>query len=211
MIKVPCYNAEGAKVSDIDVDESVFGDKVLAKTTHQMIVGMLAHKRQGTHSSKHRGEVAGSAKRPWRQKGTGRARHGSRRSPIWRGGGKVHSPKPRDYNPALPKQMRRAALDSALLSKFADAEVVVIEGLKLDKPKTKTIAALFKKIGIKTTALIGMATLDVNLFRSARNIERVGINEIRNFNAYDVLRHKQLVLTREALNGLLDARKQKQS
>ncbi len=208
MVKVPVFKLDGTKLDEIEVDESVFGEKILPKTMHQIVIGYGAHKRQGTHATKSRGKVAGSKRKPWRQKGTGRARSGSRKSPIWRGGGTVFGPTPRQYNPTLPKKMRQAALNSALLSKFKDAEVVVVDGLKLDAPKTKTIATLLKKIDVLgKSILLGTADYDQNVYLSARNIDRVNIAEVRNFNAYDVLRHKNLVLSKEALNSLIEKRK----
>jgi large subunit ribosomal protein L4 len=145
-VKVPCYSATGDRLDDIEVDESLFGEKVLAETTHQMVVAYALHKRTGTHATKTRGMLAYGGRKPWRQKGTGRARAGTRRSPIWRGGGTIFGPQPRQYNKKTPKKMRHAALNSALLSKFQDGEVVIVDGLKVDEPKTKPMAELFGKI-----------------------------------------------------------------
>lgn len=209
MVKVPVFKLDGTQLDEIEVDPAVFGGKVLPKTMHQMVIGYGAHKRVGTHSAKSKGEIAGTSRKPYRQKGTGRARAGSRKSPLWRGGGIVFPPKPRDYDPTLPKKMRHAALNSALLSKFLDREVVVIDGLSVDAPKTKTIVELLKKIDVAgKSCLVGTAKHDENVYLSARNIARVNIAEIRNFNAYDVLRHARLVLSREAFNALVESRKQ---
>ena len=207
-VKVPVYSADGTKQADIEVDASVFGDKILPKTMHQMVVGYQAHKRVGTHCAKTRGEVAGTNRKMYRQKGTGRARAGRTTSPLRVGGGVIFPPKPRKYDSGLPKKMRRVALDSALLSKFIDNEVIVVDGLSFETPKTKTVSTLLQKMGVaEKHVLIGTKELDRNLYMSTRNIEKVKLDEIRNFNSLDVLRHVRLVLTRDALDELIESRK----
>src|SRR5262245_47744885 len=135
-----------------------------------------ANRRVGTHETKTRGQVAGSTKKPWRQKGTGRARAGTRKSPLWRGGGIIFGPHPRDYSYAIPKAKRRLALRSALYSKFRDGEVVVVEGLKTEKPSTRYLAKLLKSLGVTGRCLIGLEALDHNLTLSARNLPGVRLS-----------------------------------
>ncbi len=213
MVKLPCYNADGTRAEDIEVDPSLFGDKVLSKTLHQMVVGYGHHKRVGTHSAKTRGEIKGSNRKPYRQKGTGRARAGTRKSPLWRSGGAIFPPKPRDYDTGLPKKMRKAALNSALLAKLLDGEVAVIDGLKLEAPHTKTVATLLKQVELngkpvsERSHLFLMHEYDRNLYLSARNIANTKIEEVRNLNAYDVVRKVNVVLTKQALEALIEQRK----
>jgi large subunit ribosomal protein L4 len=161
----------------------------------------------GTHSTKGRSEVWYTNKKPWRQKGTGRARAGTRRSPLWRGGGITFGPKPRDYSYSLPKKMKVRALRSALFAKFRDGEVIVVDGLKVEAPRTKHLVAILKKVGATGRCLIGTSgpEQDRNLVLSARNIPGVQCVPIQDFNTLDVLTAKTVILTREALARILEA------
>lgn len=163
-----------------------------------------ANKRIGTHETRTRSHVAGSNKKPWRQKGTGRARAGTRRSPLWRGGGIIFGPHPRDYSFAIPRSKRRLALRSAIFAKFRDGQVVVIDNLKFDQPKTKEMAGVLKALGITGRCLIGLGAGDRNLVLSARNLPGVRIFPVGDFNALEVLLARILVLTRDGWDALLE-------
>ena len=206
-ISVPVYNREGAEVGKIDVDPADLGGVVNRQLLHDVVVMYLANQRAGTHSTLRRGEVAGSTKKLFRQKGTGNARVGPRRTNKRRGGGTAKGPKPRDYEYHLPKKAVRAATRMAILSKFQDNEAIIVDDLSVPDVKTKPVAAAFKAIMKtlklkETTILLGTAGPDSNLFLSARNIEGVKILPVREFNAYTVLRQKRLVLTKSALEEL---------
>lgn len=208
MIQIPLYDKAGAKTGQVDLDESLFGKKILRSLLHQAIVAFEANQRQGTHRAKTRGEVAGSKRKPWKQKHTGRARAGTIRSPLWRHGGVAFPPRPRDYSHDLPKKMKRLALDSALLGKLKDGEVLVIEGFDVQaKPSTKAFAKVLAKMGIERTCLVGIKAHDEKLHLSVRNLPRVSMSPVSDFHAYHVLKHKNLVLTREALDALVASRK----
>jgi len=226
-ISVPVVNRDGAEVGRIDVDASEFGGEVNKQLLHEVVLMYLANQRAGTHSTLRRGEVAGSTKKLFRQKGTGNARIGTRRTNKRRGGGTAKGPKPRDYEYHLPKKAVRAATRMAILSKLQDNEAVIIDDLKLTEIKTKPVAQLLagltkafaskepqaqaapaaegeqpKKKKTQYTWLVGTAGIDRNVYLSARNIEGVKVLPAREFNAYTVLRQKRLVLTREALEEL---------
>lgn len=207
MIELPLYNQQGQPVDKINVDESLFGRAVHKRLLRDVIIMYETNQRKGTASTKRRSEVRGSSRKPWRQKGTGRARVGTIRSPIWRHGGVVFGPHPRDYSYHLPKKMVRKALDSALLSKFQDKETSVVESVKLEQPKTKEVKGLLNNIGIKGSCLIGIKSPDRTLHLSVRNIPSTSLLPVQDFNAYTVLRHKNLLLTKEALDDLIARRK----
>lgn len=164
-----------------------------------------ANRRVGTHATKTRAEVAGSKKKPWRQKGTGRARAGSKKSPLWKGGGVVFGPQPRDYSYAIHRKQRQVAIRSALLSKFLDGQVVVVEDLDLDVPKTKKVHQILKAIGVEGKCLIGTDAHNKNLAMAARNIPGVLVSPVSEFNARDVVRMPSVVLTRKAFDSLVAA------
>jgi len=197
------YNRQGETVSTVEVDPAEFGGKVNRQLLHDVVVMYLANQRAGTHSTKRRGEVAGSTKKLFRQKCTGNARAGTRRSNKRKGGGTAKGPKPRDYEYHMPKKAVRAATRMAILSKFQDKEAVVIDDLTLPEIKTKQVAGIFKALKLQgLTCLIGTAGYDTTLFKSARNIPGVEILPTSQFNAYTVLRPKRLLLTRAALEEL---------
>ncbi len=171
-----------------------------------------ANTRQGTASTKGRGEVEGSTKKPWPQKHTGMARAGTIRSPLWRHGGIVFGPKPREYRLGLTASMRAAALDSAMLGKIRDKEVVVIDGFDPgNPPKTKKVASVLAAMGLDRTVLVGIKTLDPNLHRATRNLPKFKIAPVSDFNAYDVLKYHRVVLTRDALDALVASRRSKEA
>ncbi|MCK5577948.1 MAG: 50S ribosomal protein L4 [Planctomycetes bacterium] len=208
MLELAVYNKEGKKVDKVKVDEALFGSKVRAKLLRDVIVMYEANQRSGTASTKRRSEVKGSSKKPWKQKGTGRARVGTVRSPIWRHGGIVFGPHPRDYSYSMPKKMKRSALNSALLSKFQDKETLVIDTLTAEKAKTKEVVSVLKNIGIKETCLIGVKGEHRNLHISTRNIRGTLLKRVCDLNAYDVLKYQRLLLTKEALQSLMDQRQE---
>ena len=224
-ISVPVLNREGLEVGKVEIDPAEFGGKINRQLLHEVCLMFLANQRAGTHSTLRRGEVAGSTKKVFRQKGTGNARIGTKRTNKRRGGGTAKGPKPRDYEYHLPKKAVRAATRMALLSKFLDNEAVVIDDLTVTEVKTKPVAqfvaALTKKLiptpprreavegkkppkqpKAKSSWLISTAGIDRNLYLSARNIENVKVMPSTELNAYTVLRQKRLVLTRAALEAL---------
>ena len=203
---VPVRDAEGKEIDQLEVDGSRIDQRVRPRLIKEAVVMYLANRRVGTHETKTRSWVSGSNKKPWRQKGTGRARAGTRKSPLWRGGGIIFGPHPRDYSFSIPKAKRRLALRSALFSKFRDGEVVVVDSLKVEKPRTGYLAKVLRSLGVTGRCLIGLGGLDHNLVLSARNLPGVCIAPVAEFNALEVLNAKTLVLTREALDALLRGR-----
>ncbi len=196
-------NRQGETVGTVDVDPEDFGGAVNRQLLHDVVVMHLANQRAGTHSTLRRGEVAGSTKKLFRQKGTGNARVGTRRTNKRKGGGTAKGPKPRDYEYHLPKKMVRAATRMALLSKFQDSEAVILDDLALPEVKTKAMAAILKALKLGgLSCLIGTVNNDAKLYKSARNIPGVEVAPTSQFNAYTVLKQKRLVLTRAALEAL---------
>lgn len=199
MPKVGLFNKEGQQVGDIQLNEQVFGVEVNKYALHQVVVAQLANKRQGTQSAKTRSEVRGGGIKPWRQKGTGRARQGSIRAPQWIKGGVVFAPKPREYRMSIPKSMRKVAMTSALTSKVAD--MVVLEDLTFEAPKTKEAVKMLNAFEAKKTLII-TAEVNENVYKSARNIEGVTVMPVNNINVYDLLNCKTLMITKEAVNKI---------
>ncbi|WP_312711523.1 50S ribosomal protein L4 [Proteiniclasticum ruminis] len=201
MPTVGLFNIEGKKVGDVTLNESVFNVEVNKAVLHQVVVAQLANKRQGTQSAKTRAEVRGGGIKPWRQKGTGRARQGSIRSPQWAGGGIVFAPKPREYRVSLPKSMRRVAMKSALTAKVLENEMIVLESLEMDAPKTKAIVTMLKAFDVKK-ALIVTAESNANVYKSGRNVEGIQVIPVNNINVYDLLKYDNLIITKDAVSKL---------
>jgi large subunit ribosomal protein L4 len=202
-IAVPVFNRLGQQVGTVNVDPKDFGGKISPRLMHEAVLMYEANQRAGTHSTLRRGEVAGSTKKLFRQKGTGNARVGTRRSNKRRGGGTAKGPKPRDYSYSLPKKAVRAATRMAILSKFKDSEALVIDDLGLNGIKTKEIAGILKALKLRgVSCLIGTEKLDPVVYKSARNIDGVKVLPAAEFNTYVVLRQKRLVLTKAALEAL---------
>ncbi|MDU1414780.1 MAG: 50S ribosomal protein L4 [Clostridium sp.] len=195
------YNTEKKEVGEIQLNESIFGAEVSVEAMHQVVLAQLANKRQGTQSAKTRAEVRGGGIKPWRQKGTGRARQGSIRAPQWIHGGIVFAPKPRDYRVSVPKSMRRAAMKSALTSKVQDNEMIVLESLAFDAPKTKEVVKMLNAFEAKKT-LIVVAESNENVYKSARNIPGVAVVPVNNINVYDILKYENLMITKEAVSKI---------
>jgi len=202
MKKVPVLNTEGAKVGEAELSDYYFGCEVNQPAMHQVVRMQLALSRAGTASTRSRGELRGGGAKPWRQKGTGRARAGSNRSPIWRGGGTVFGPTPRDYGFKVNRKVRRLALRSALSARAGEDAVTVLEDFELEVPSTKTAAELLKTLGIEESMLLVLAEYDENLEKSFRNIPGAGALTLSNLNTYDILASDRIVFTKSALDGL---------
>jgi large subunit ribosomal protein L4 len=203
MVTLNVYNRQGDTVGTVEVDPAEFGGTINKQLLHDVVLMHLSNRRAGTHSTLRRGEVAGSTKKLFRQKGTGNARVGNRRTNKRKGGGTAKGPKPRDYEYHLPKQAVRAATRMALLSKFQDQEAVVIDELNFPEIKTRQMAGILKALKLEgTTCLVGTAGVDANVYKSARNIAGVEVAPASQFNAYTVLKQKKLLLTRAALEEL---------
>ncbi len=187
-------------VEKVTLPEDVFGREVRVDLLHTAVVNYLANQRQGTHCTKTRSTVRGGGKKPWRQKHTGRARHGSIRSPLWRGGAVVFGPQPRDYYYKLPKKQKRLALKTALSAKLRDNELTVVDNIALEMPKTKEMVSILKKMGLDgKSVLIVTAEKDENVYLSARNIPGVDVIRAADINTYELLVHDHVLLTRDAL------------
>jgi large subunit ribosomal protein L4 len=195
-------NIRGEQVGDIELDPSVFGVDVNVAVMHQAIKMQLANGRQGTADTKTRGEVAGGAAKPWRQKGTGRSRQGTTRSPLWIKGGVVFGPHPRGYTQSMPRKMRRLALKSALVSKLQESRLIVVDDLSLPEPKTKDMIAALQVVGAGPSTLILVSERDLNVELSARNLPGVKTLLANNLNVADLLNYEYLVVTRPALETL---------
>ena len=198
MSKVSVYNMKGVAIGDIELNDAVFGVEVNEHLVHQAVVAQLANKRQGTQSAKTRSEVSGGGRKPWRQKGTGHARQGSIRAAQWKGGGIIFAPKPRDYEIRLNKKEKRAALKGALTSRVQEAKLFVIDEIKCEEIKTKTMAELLKGLNLNK-ALIVLNENDQNVICSARNIEGVKTALTNTINTFDILKYDALVIDKAAL------------
>lgn len=199
MPKVALFNQAGSQVGEIELNDSVFGIEPNNHVMFEAVVMQRASLRQGTHKTKIRSEVAGGGRKPWRQKGTGRARQGSIRSPQWRGGGTVFGPVPRSYSYKLPKKVRRLAIKSALSSKVQAENILVLESLAFEAPKTKEFTSVLKGLSVNTKALIVTAGLDENVALSARNIPGVTVVAADGISVLDVLNHDKLIMTKAAV------------
>lgn len=208
MIEIPVFDTNGKEIEKVTVDPALFGGRVHRKLLRDVVVMYLANRRQGTVATKKRSEVEGSTRKPWKQKHTGRARAGTTRSPIWRHGGVIFGPQPRDFGYSMPKQMKKAALNSALLSKFQDKETKIVVGFAPAAPKTKEFAKVIEALGIEGSVLVGWQAADRNAYLSARNLPRTTFLPVGDFNAYDVLKHKTLLLTKDAFEALVASRKE---
>lgn len=199
MPKVALYNQNGSQVGEVELNDAVFGIEPNEHVLFEAIIMQRASLRQGTHKVKGRSEVRGGGRKPWRQKGTGRARQGSIRSPQWRGGGTVFGPVPRSYSYKLPKKVRRLAIKSALSSKAQENNILVLDALNFDKPKTKDFIAVLKNLSVDKKALVVTDGLNENVVLSARNIPGVTVVEAAGVNVLDVVNHDQLIMTKSAV------------
>ncbi|AEH52179.1 MULTISPECIES: 50S ribosomal protein L4 [Heyndrickxia] len=199
MPKVALYNQNGSQVGEVELNDAVFGIEPNEHVLFEAIIMQRASLRQGTHKVKGRSEVRGGGRKPWRQKGTGRARQGSIRSPQWRGGGTVFGPVPRSYSYKLPKKVRRLAIKSALSSKVKENNILVLDALSFDAPKTKDFIAVLKNLSVDKKALVVTDGLNENVVLSARNIPGVTVVEATGVNVLDVVNHDQLIMTKSAV------------
>lgn len=199
MPKVNVYNMQGELVEEMELSEEIFGVEINEHVVYEVVKNQLANRRQGTQSAKTRAEVRGGGRKPWRQKGTGRARQGSIRSPQWKGGGVVFAPKPRDYSYSVPKKVRRLALKSVLTDKLQNNEMIVVDQLSFDAPKTKEMKKVLANLKADKKALIVMAEKDANVIRSANNIPNVATALVNTINVYDILKYNSFIITKEAV------------
>ena len=201
MPNVALYNIEGQNIGDITLSETVFGQPVHEAVMHDVVVAHLANCRQGTQSAKTRSEVSGGGKKPWRQKGTGRARQGSTRSPQWRHGGVVFAPKPRDYTIRVNKKVKRLAMKSALSSKVEENELIVFDALNIEAPKTKEMVKVLKAVDV-SKALIVLADKDDAVERASANIEGVKTTLVGTLSVYEILKYEKLILTKASVEKI---------
>lgn len=202
MPKVALYNQNGENIGEIELNDAVFGIEPNKHVLFEAVIMQRASLRQGTHKTKNRAEVSGGGRKPWRQKGTGRARQGSIRSPQWRGGGVVFGPVPRSYSYKLPKKVRRLAIKSALSSKVLENSIVVLDNLTLEAPKTKEMVKILNNLSVDRKALIVTADANENVILSARNIPGVTVVTASGINVLDVLNHDKLVITKAAVEKI---------
>ena len=202
MLKTNVYDMSGKLVGEIELPEAVFGITPNESVVHDAVKNHLANKRQGTQSALTRAEVSGGGRKPWRQKGTGRARQGSTRAPQWTHGGIVFAPKPRSYSYCLNKKVKRLALKSALSAKAAEQSVVVIDAIKMDAPKTADFAKFLKAVGCEGKTLVVTAAADQNVVKSGRNIPGCEVTFAGTMNVYDIVNAAKLVLDKAALQTI---------
>lgn len=202
MPTISVFDMTGKEVSTMELSESVFGIEPNAYVMHQAVVAYLANQRQGTQSTLTRSEVSGGGRKPWRQKGTGNARQGSIRAPQWTHGGIALGPKPRDYSYSLNKKVKRLALKSALSSKVAEKEIIVVDEIKLDEIKTKSIVNMLSALGADKKTLIVMPEIDEKIIRSANNIANVKTTLVNTLNVYDILNCNHFVVAKDAVAKL---------
>ena len=199
MAQVDVYNMDGVKTGSLELSDAIFGIEPNQDVLHRAVLNYLANRRQGTHSTKTRSEVTGGGKKPYRQKGTGRARQGSSRSAKHVGGGIIFGPKPRDYSYTLPKKVRRLAMKSALSSKVAAGSLVVVDKLEMAEIKTKRMTEVLGKLGVDKSALLVTLTRDEKIEKSARNIVGVKTALVNTINVFDILKFDKFVVTQEAI------------
>ena len=202
MPKIDVYNIEGKKVSNIELADSVFGIEPNEKIVHSVLVNYMANQRQGTSNTKTRAEVSGGGRKPWKQKGTGRARQGSIRAPQWFKGGIALGPKPRDYSYRLNKKERRLAIRSVLSSKVLENNLVVVDAMNFDAIKTKNMVSALNNLKVEGKTLIVLPEKNENVQKSARNIEGVKTSLVNTINVYDLLKYNKLILTVDAVKNL---------
>lgn len=199
-MKVDVKNMQGQVVNTAELPDDIFATPINRDLMHQALVRQLANARQGTHSTKRRGEVSGGGKKPWKQKGTGNARQGSTRAPQWKGGGKVHTPKPRDYTQKMPRQMRQAALRSALSVKAAESQIVVVDALSMDTPKTAVMAKALNALVGTQSALVLLPAQNEAVEKSIANLDNTKYLRANYLNIRDLLKYEQVVLPLGALD-----------
>ena len=200
-MELKVYNKEGQIVGNVQADDNIFGIEPNEYVVHQAVVAYLANQRQGTQSAKTRAEVSGGGKKPWRQKGTGRARVGSSRNPVWHHGGVAFAPKPRDYTQQLNKKMRRLAMKSVFSAKVQDNELFVLDELTFEQPKTKDMIKVLDALNIKK-ALVVLDDTDMNVVKSVSNIPDCDVKLVNNLNTYEMLKYDNMILTEASLKKI---------
>lgn len=204
MTKFQMIDMAGKSLEEIELSDDIFNVEINEHVVYLVVKNILANRRQGTQSAKTRAEVRGGGKKPWRQKGTGRARQGSIRSPQWRGGGIVFAPKPRSYRYTTPKKVRRLAMKSVLTAKVQEKELIVVDKFAMDAPKTKALRDALANMGAADKALIVTANSDQNIVLSARNLPRTEVSTVGTLNVYDILKYDSLILTKDALDKIVE-------
>jgi large subunit ribosomal protein L4 len=202
MPEVDVINTDNKKVGKITLNPEIFGAPVKGHLIHEVLVNQMANKRQGTAATKSKGMVRGGGAKPWKQKGTGRARAGSNRSPLWKGGGITFGPHPRDYSYKVPKQVRWEAMNSAFSAKVASQDLVVVDKIDLPEPKTKIMVSMLKKLGLEGSLLILTMKNERLIGRAARNIPWVTVKNIESLNLYDIVRHRKLLVTSDIVKKI---------
>ncbi|MEG1141141.1 MAG: 50S ribosomal protein L4 [Clostridia bacterium] len=201
MLKVDVLNIEGKKVSDLELNDNVFGVEINDIVVHTALVNYLANQRQGTQSTKTRAEVSGGGKKPWKQKGTGRARQGSTRAPQWIKGGIALGPKPRKYTYSIPKKMRQLALKSVLTSKAIEGDLIVLDKIELDEIKTKNMVKIKENLKVNKSLFV-LNENNLNVYASAKNIENTKVIVVNTINVFDLLKYDKLVITADAIKTI---------
>lgn len=196
------YDTEGKKVDQLQLNNKVFDGKINEAALHQAIVMYQANLRQGSANAKTRAEVSGGGRKPWRQKGTGRARAGSTRSPLWRKGGVTFGPRPRDFHYSIPKKIKRLALKSSLNAKIIAEELCVVKELKISEPKTKQMAAILKALNITKHSIAVLDKIEEKIKKASKNIPTLTVKLAKDVNAYDILKHNKVLTTPEAIKEL---------
>ena len=204
MAKIDILNLSGAVVGSMDLSDAIFGIEPNAAAMRTVVLNILANRRQGTHSTKTRSEVRGGGKRPYRQKGTGRARHGSTRSAQYVGGGIIFGPKPRSYSYTVPKKIRRLAMKSAFSSKMADSKIVGVDALDFDTMKTKNMVDFMKAIKVSDSALVVLGGKNENVEKASRNLPTVKTAFVNTINVFDILKYDSFIMTKEAAEKIME-------
>ncbi|MBO4651238.1 MAG: 50S ribosomal protein L4 [Clostridiales bacterium] len=204
MAKIDILNLSGAVVGSMDLSDAIFGIEPNAAAMRTVVLNILANRRQGTHSTKTRSEVRGGGKRPYRQKGTGRARHGSTRSAQYVGGGIIFGPKPRSYSYTVPKKIRRLAMKSAFSTKLADSKIYVIDALDFDTMKTKNMVDFMKAIKVEDSALVVLGGKNENVEKASRNLPTVKTAFVNTINVFDILKYDSFIMTKEAAEKIME-------
>lgn len=207
MKSIAIFDIKGKAVGKFSLNQTYFNDKINKSLLHQTILMYLANLRKGSASTKTRSQVRGGGRKPWRQKGTGRARAGTIRSPLWRGGGVIFGPHPKQYAYSIPKNIKKLALQQALNSKIKDNELVVVDKISLTKPKTKEFLTFLLSLKAEDKPLIVLEKHNPDILRASRNIPGVTLKTFNNINAYDVLKHKKVIFSEQALENLAKLRK----
>ncbi|MBI4682310.1 MAG: 50S ribosomal protein L4 [Nitrospirae bacterium] len=202
MAEIEIINKDNKSVGKTDLPDGIFGIDVRKGLLHEVVHNHLANKRQGTAATKTRGMVSGGGKKPYKQKGTGRARAGSSRSPLWRGGGTVFGPHPRDYSYKLPKKVKWLALNSALSAKLGDGEITIIDDISIKEPKTKSVVGMLASLGLKNNVLIIVPEKNEALELASRNIPRVNVVRVSELNVFTILSHEKLLISKDAVEKM---------